>query len=208
MATDEFLDTNIIVDYVNYNDSSSNKIKISYDYVVGIKGKIILCGMVISELQKLINRRSRIHKAVLCMAEDPDYDLSQILYKKEIPFAKKLHAKFGSMKKEKLSELFSRERALFEMRVERFLKFMVSERVIPEREIDMDLANEIRGYIDNFEDSKILASALQFQNIRGEIFNFVTSDSHDFDPNTYEEIMGQDFFSKYKFPKLVNLAYQ
>jgi len=207
MEGNEFLDTNIVLDYINYNKKSSSKIKKSYDYVLNAKGKIILCGMVIYELNKINLKKSRIHKAVLCLLEDENYSLSEILSKKEEPFAKKLHARFKEFNKERLSELFSQERTLFEIGLEKFLKFKVFKRVISLQEIDMFLANEIGEYIENIDDCKILASALQFQKDQKELFNFVTSDVHDFDPNTYDYLKDQEFFSTYKFPKLVNLGY-
>lgn len=209
MQMDEFLDTNIVVNYINYNEKSKTIVKRSYEYILSTKGKIILCGMVIKELKKLQNRKSRIHKAVLFLLKDGNYNLSKILYSKEIPFAKKIYAKYNHLDREKLSEIFEKERTFFEIELDKFLKFKTERLVIPISEVDSFLVSKLHNSIENIDDCKILASALQYQKTEDKLFNFVTADDGDFFINGYEYIK-EDFeinYSKenWKFPNLVNL---
>jgi predicted nucleic acid-binding protein len=211
MVTEEFLDTNIIVNYVNHNENSKKIVKKTHDYVLEIKGKIILCGIVIKELNKLIERKSRIHKSVLILLENEEYDLSKNLSSREVPFAKKLYAKFKNFDKEKLSKIFSQERILFEIEIDKFLKFKVDKIVIPISEVCPELVSKIHNLIQNIDDCKVLASALQYQKQEESLFNFVTADAGDFFVNGYNDLK-EHFeinYSKenWRFPELVNLMF-
>lgn len=212
MQRDEFLDTNIVMNYINYNEKSKTIVRRSYEYILSTKGKIILCGMVIKELRKLQDRKSRIHKAVLFLLKDENYDLSKILYSREIPFAKKIYAKYNHVDREKLSEIFDKERTFFEIEFDKFLKFKIEKLVIPVSEIDPSLVSKLYNSIENIDDCKILASALQHQKTEDKLFNFVTADDGDFFINGYKYIK-EDFeinYSKenWKFPELVNLMFK
>lgn len=209
MQRDEFLDTNIVMNYLNYNERSKTIVKKSYEYVLSTNGKIILCGMVVKELRKIQDRKSRIHRAVLSLLKDENYNLSKILYSKEIPFAKKLYAKYNRVDEEELSKIFGRERAFFEIELDKFLKFGIEKLVIQISEIDSSLVSKLHNSIENIDDCKVLASALQHQKTEDKLFNFVTADDGDFFINGYEYIK-EDFeinYSKenWRFPNLVNL---
>ncbi|MCK4997105.1 hypothetical protein KAS08_02270 [Candidatus Pacearchaeota archaeon] len=208
MTIDNFLDTNIVVNYVNRNNTSKKIVKDCYDYVESIKGKIILCGFVANELEKLFEKRSRIHNAVLKKVKDKNYDLSENLNRRESPRAKKLYVKVKDIEIKKLSELLAKERVSFEMGVEKFLKIEVDKIIINPREINQELVRKINDIISNIDDCKVLASALQYQSKEEHLFNFVTADD-DFSENGYEYL--KEHFKinhskdEIRFPKLVNL---
>jgi len=209
MAIDSFLDTNIIVNYSKFDKNTSrNIIKKCYLYIKNKKGKFILCGAVLEELRKVQEKLSRLHKAVLSKIESPEYNLDEckIISKREIPFAKKLHEQFKNEEKEGLFEDFTNERALFEMKIDSFLKTSVDEFVIPIEQIKNELVNIIHDIIPNHADCKIVASALQFQTNRA-LFLFVTADSRDLDPNGYDYLKESPRLKDYKFPKLHNLMF-
>jgi len=212
MAKDSFLDTNIIINYVNFDENFYKKItKKCYDYIIQKNGKFILCLAVVNELYKIIKKRSRIHKTVLKLTEDEHFDPKTLLSSKEIPVAKKLYLQFKDKDPNILFKEFLNERKIFEMKIEQFLKREVDDRVIPLNQIDHDLVNKIHEIIPNYADCMILASALQLQKTR-EIFLFVTADGKDLDPNSYEylkEHLKINYPTKdYKFPELLNLIFR
>lgn len=211
MKRDNFLDTNIIINYVNFDEKFYKKItKKCHDYILQNNGKIILCFAVVNELYDIMKKRSKINKIVLQMIGKNDITLSESLPKKEIPFAKKLYLQFKKDNLKKLGKLFLKEESIFETKIELFLKSNVDEKVIPIEQIDNELINKIHEIIPNHADCKILASAIQYQNTR-TIFLFVTADGKDLDPNGYKylkesfEINYLD--EKYKFPELLNLMF-
>ena len=55
MIKDNFLDTNIIFSYSNYNQLSKEIVKKCYLYITNKQGKFIVCGAVLEELQEIIN---------------------------------------------------------------------------------------------------------------------------------------------------------
>jgi hypothetical protein len=209
MEKDSFLDTNIIINYVNFDKRFSKEITMRcYNYVINKAGKFILCGAVINELFKVTDKRSRIHKAVLMMIDNENYELKKLLSSKEIPFAKKLYAQFKETSREKLSQEFAKERKIFEIKIDSFLKFNVDEKVIPINEIDTKLVNAIYNIISNHADCKILASALQLKKERKNDFYLVTADAKDLAPNSYDFLKEDHKLKEYEFPTLKNLIFE
>jgi len=211
MVKDSFLDTNVIINYVNFDEKFYKKItKKCYEYILQKHGKFILCIAVVNELYEIMKKRSRIHRAVLKMIENKNPNINDFLPSKEIPIAKKLYIQFKDENLEVLQREFSNERKIFEIKIEQFLKTNIDEKVVPLNQIDINLVNRIHDIIPNHADCKILASALQLQINRG-LFLFVTADAKDLDPNGYEylkehfEINYPD--EEYKFPELLNLIF-
>ena len=208
MVLDDFLDTNIVVNYINCNEDSKKIVKASYDYVKNIKGEILLCGFVVLELKNLLKKKAIIHNVVLKKMNDGDYDLSESLSNRELSHAKKLYVVVKDRGIQEISEIFSKERMFFEIGIEKFLKFRLGEAVLSVNEIDQELVRKIHDLISNIDDCKVLASALQYRKAKKSNFNFVTADD-DFDKNGYDYL--KEHFEinysedKYEFPKLVNL---
>lgn len=211
MGADSFLDTNIIINYVNYNKHSPNELhKKCRDYIISKSGQIVVCFAVVNELYSVMTKRSKIHRIVLEMIEKNEPNLVNNLPPREIPLAKKLYLQFRDRDLYSLENIFLKERELFEMGIELFLKDMVSKRVIPISDIDSGLVSNIHNYIDNHDDCKILASALQYQKDKDSFF-FVTADS-DFSPNEYN-FLKEQFQINYSreswiFPELKNLLFE
>jgi DNA-directed RNA polymerase subunit F len=139
-----------------------------------------------------------------------DFLLEKNLSLRDVPFAKKLYEQFKDEDSEKISLEFANQRHLSEIKIEKFLKTQLDEKVVPINQIDNNLVNKIYDIIPNHADCKILASAMQLQSTRA-IFLFVTADGKDLDPNGYEYL--KEHFEinyseeKYKFPEFLNLMF-
>lgn len=212
MVKDNFLDTNIIFHYSNHTDYSSNLVKKCYLFITNKSGRFILCWAVLREIDEIIKKRARVHKAVIEKIKDNSYSFekSYLLSKRDVPFAKQLFEKFRSLSKKEVENHLSRDRKISEIKIEKFLNSKIDEKVIPIEQIDNDLVNKIYEIIPNHADSKILASALQLQKNR-TIFLFVTADGKDLDPNRYGFLKNQfeiNYFKEnWKFPELLNLMF-
>ncbi|MCD4666759.1 hypothetical protein K8R47_03040 [archaeon] len=211
MDKDSFLDTNVIFHYSNYIEKvSKNILKRCYLFIQNKKGEFILCGAVLSELSRIIKKRVNIHKAVIGKIKDSNSLLEEFLSPRDVPYAKQLYEQFKNEDVKKVSLYFADQRHLSEIKIDKFLKTKVDEKVIPLGQIDNSLVNKINEIISNHADCKILASAIQFQNTRA-IFLFVTADGKDLDPNDYKYL--QEHFEinysneKCKFPELLNLMF-
>jgi predicted nucleic acid-binding protein len=212
MEKNSFLDTNVIFNYSNHHEQSKEIVRKCYLYISNKKGKFIICGAVLEELQEIIVKRARIHKAVIKKIAESNYSFEDdcLISKKDIPFAKQLYENLKSLKLEKASFELSKERDLSKTIIEKFLSVQIDERAIPIEQIDNELVNKIYDIIQNHADCKILASALQLQKDR-ELFLFVTADGKDLDPNGYDFLKDQFELNypkeKYKFPDLLNLMF-
>lgn len=214
---DSFIDTNVIFSYSNYNEQFKEEatliIQKCYLYIINKKGKFILCGAVLEEIQEIIKKRARIHKSVIDKLQNPEkysFENNSLISVKDIPIAKKLYERFKDNKIEKVADYFRLERSLSEIVIQKFLDISVDEKVIPIEDIDNNLVGKINDIIPNHADSKIIASALQLQKER-ETFLFVTADGKDLDPNGYNFLKEQLEIDlpkeKYKFPELLNLMF-
>ena len=216
MEKDSFIDTNVIYNYSVYQEKFKDEIaliiKKCYLYIASKKGKFIACFAVLEELEEIIKKRARLHKAVIEKIQRAEYffENNSFISSRDVPFAKKLYEKYRNKKAEEASIELKMERTLSEIAIQKFLETNVDEKVIPIEQIDNELVKKIHDIIPNHADCKILASSLQLQKDR-ELFLFVTADSKDLDPNGY------DFFKehfeinypkeKHKFPELLNLMF-
>ena len=210
MSRDSFLDTNIIINYVNYQKEKSNEITTKcYLYIIDKQGNFLVCYAVIRELYNIMTKLSIMHKEVLEKINNESYSLSNSgnLSKKDVPFAEKLYLVHREVDKDKLKEIFASERDIFEIEIDRFLKNKTDIRVIPIEQINIELVNVIRETIENYADCQILSSALQYQTERKDIFLFVTADRKDINPNSYDYLKDYGILKKYKFPELLNLMF-
>ncbi len=211
MTKNNFLDTNVIINYSNYNEGNSKDIiKKCYRFIKNKDGNFILCGAVIEELAGYIIKRANIHKAVINKLEDENFSFESLIPSKDIPFAIKLYELVKAKGLKKASLELAKERDSSEITIQRFIKISADEKVIPVELIENDLVNKIQDIIPNHADCKILASALQLQKNRDPFF-FVTADGKDLDPNGYDYL--REHFEinyakeNYKFPELKNLLF-
>ncbi len=216
MEKDSFFDTNVIFNYSNYHEQfkeeSAPIVKKCYSYIQSKRGKFIVCGAVLEEIQEIIKKRARIHKAVVDKVNNPQISLENntLVSKRDAPFAKQLYEKFKNSKIEEMANNFRFERRLSEIAIQKFLENNVDEKAIPIEQIENELVSKIHDIISNHADCKILASALQLQKDR-ELFLFVTADGKDLDPNGYDYL--KEHFEinypkeKHRFPELLNLMF-
>jgi len=214
MTKDNFLDTNVIFHYSNYNNSSGNLLRKCYFFIINKSGNFILCGAVLRELDEIIKKRARVHKSIIEKIKNSEYSLekSPLLFRRDVPFAKQIYEKYKNKSEEEVEKLLQVDRRFSELKIEKFLKMNVDEKIIPLNEVEEDLVNKIYGIIPNHADSKILASAIQLQSQDGrKLFLFVTADGKDLDPNGYKFLKDQfaiDYSKEnYKFPELLNLMF-
>ena len=210
MEKDSFLDTNVIINYANYQkDKSREIITKCYQYLSNKQGRFIICYAVIRELENIISKLTVIHREVLKKIEKDTYHLGQsmLLSNRDLPIAEKLYLAHKETNEKKLKEIFSSERDIFEIEIERFLKNKIDIKVIGIDEIKVELVNALRDFIDNYADCKVLASALQYQKDK-ELFLFVTADKKDLNPNSYEYVQDCGILKEYKFPELLNLMFE
>lgn len=213
MEKDSFLDTNVIIYYINYQkESSTEPIFRSYSYIANKKGKFIVCQAVIRELYNVMSKFAVLHKEVLKKVEDNSYSFeeSKNIPKRELPFAQKTYFSYKDYSIKELKEIFALERDIFEIGIEQFLKNKVDSQVMPMEQINLELVNKIRDVISNYADCQILASALQYQKDK-EIFLFVTVDREHLDSKGYD-FLKEHFEINYpkekcKFPELKNLIF-
>jgi len=212
MKKDSFLDTNIIFHYSNYTNLSSKIIKECYFFIKNKSGNFILCWTILKELNEIIKKRARLHRAIIEKIKDSSYSFedSSLVSSRDVSYAKKLYVRLKDTPESKVEYIFNIERNTSELRIQKFLQFNVDERVIPINQIDGNLVSKIHEIISNHADCKILASAIQLQDTR-EIFLFVTADSKDLDPNGYKYLKEHLKINcpneKYKFPELLNLMF-
>ena len=192
MGKDNFLDTNVIFHYSNYNDSSSNLLRKCYFFIINKLGNFILCEAVLKELNEIIKKRARVHKAVIEKIKNSKYSFeeSSLLSKRDVPFVKQIYEKYKNKSEEEVERLLQIDRRYSELKIEKFLQINVDEKVVPLNQIKGDLVNKIHDIIPNHADSKILASAIQLQSQEGKkLFLFVTADGKDLNPNGYEYLL-------------------
>ncbi len=209
MNKNSFLDTNVIINFVNYQKDKSDEITTKcYSYIVNKQEKFIVCYAVMRELSNIMTKLSVIHKEVLKKIDNESYSLadSKNLSKKDVPFVEKLYLVHKGVNERRLKEIFSSERDIFEIEIERFLKNKADIKVISTDEIKVELVNVIREIIENYADCQILASALQYQKDK-ELFLFVTADKKDLNPNNYDYLKDYGILKDYKFPELHNLLF-
>jgi hypothetical protein len=218
MEKDSFIDTNVIFSYSNYSEQFKEDtapiVKRCYLYIINKNGKFIICGAVLEEIHDLIIKRARIHKLVINKIQKPEeysFENNSLISARDVPIAKKLYERFKNENINKVADFFMLERNISELLIQRFLETSIDEKVIPIDQIDNNLVSKIYDIIPNHADSKILASALQLQQEKKEIFIFVTADKKDLDPNGYNFLKDQfaiDFpKEKYRFPELLNLMF-
>lgn len=207
MEKDSFLDSNVIINYANYQkDKSKEIVNKCYSYISNKQGRFIICYAVIRELFNVITKLTIIHREVLKKIENREYSLNKSKYLpiKDLFIAEKLYLAHKEINDQELREIFASERDIFEIEIEKFLKNKVDIKVIHVEEIKVELVNVIREIIENYADCQILASALQYQKDK-DLFLFVTADKKDLYPNSYEYIKDYGKLKDYKFPELLNL---
>ena len=212
MARDSFLDTCIIISYSLYSKKIKNKNNTKcYGFVKNKKAKFLVCYFSIKELGNFISSRRIINYEIINKLKNPAYeigssDVSRKLNKTNLNKAKQIYEKLKNNPIKKTAKKLILELMNLEMGIEKFLKFKVDEKVIPIEEINRELSYILYELMHNYNDCRILASAIQEQEKCPLVF--VTIDKEHFNTNTYEFLKGDRRLKKYKFPELRNLLYE
>jgi len=207
---DSFLDTTIIIKYLEYDYIKEQLREKCFEYIKSSKTKILISFIVKDELNRVILQRKEIYEWVLRKIKDPNYEFdykkTTYLNKHDALFAQELYLRFKGEDINQLRQEFDSEIDFLNTSADLFLKNKVSEIEIKKSELNNSILSIIHNYLTDFADCRVLTSAIQMQQNR-EIFFFVTADHH-FAPNEYEFLKDESKLKDYKFPELKNILYE
>ncbi len=209
---DSFFDTSVVIHYGSFSKLVDvSLIRKCYEYITNKNGKFLLGYYIEGEIKTRVKKRSIIFQEALNKIINNSYEFERSisfldLNERDKGSIKKLYEKYKNSDPIKVKKIFAQDQVIFEMRIERFLKFFVDERVIKIDEIKKELLSIIKENGYSHADCLVLTSALQAQEGR-EVFYFVVADRH-FDPNGYEFLKDEPRLKDYKFPKLKNFLYE
>lgn len=217
----QFLDTSIITGYsglisVEKLEGRNKIIKLCTDFVKNKNNKFIVCYFTIDkEIASLIIRQKVWINEIKKKIDNPNHEPgsskdAKVLYTEDINRAKKVYNYYSlnieKTKKEEFKKSLSINQASFEARSSFFIEKLIDERVIPLNQINKQLVNILREFINNYADCNVFASALQYTNNEKEKVFFVTLDKKDFDENSIAFIKDEPRIKNYKFPELKILS--
>ena len=186
---DSFFDTNVIVNYANFTEQTTNNIiHRCFVYINNKKGKFIISFYVRKELDGILEKRAIINKVVSDSIKKGSFYNSRQLSERDLPYAKK---QYENLKyKKNAQDILFEELDHFRTRVYLFRNKLLDKTELLESEINISLVNVIREFIEDYSDCKVLASAIQIQQSQ-EQFLFVTADRH-IDSCSYNIIENDD----------------
>jgi len=206
---ESFLDINVILSSIESNYIQDTLKKKCAEYVKANEEKILISFFVQEGMKRVILKRKEMYNLILNKIKDPSYEIvfekAVLLNKKDIIFANNLYL---NLKKEEFSDLkqkLDNEINFLNFSVSYFLEKLTNKFLIKEEKLDSSLISLIYDFIIDYEDCKVLASAINLQKER-EIFLFVTIDKH-FIPGSYDALKEDIRLKEYKIPGLLNLLY-
>lgn len=188
-----FLDMGIIVGYANHLKEYNKKFLIdNIDYfcedsvrlIEKFKNKIfITCDYIINkDLPNFLERRKILREEIRKKLRNNEFKIgmSDKLYQRDVNWGEKVY---------RLKDFFKEgEREVFkllldldissELRIKEFKSTVIKEIVIPIREIDTELKSHYFTFTNNYSDSNIIASAIQYHTNNKNI-TMVTTDVKD-----------------------------
>lgn len=209
---DSFFDTSVVMHYATYSKLVKNRLlKKCYEHVTNKKGEFLLGYYVEEEIKNRIKKRRIIFQEALNKIINPLYEFTSSkcfsdLSKRDKDTVKKLYIAYKKKQHKKVKEIFSEDQQAFEMKINRFLKYLVDKRIIRINEIKKELLDIIKEHMFPHADSLVLTSALQAQENR-KIFYFVAADKH-FSQNDYDFLKKDPRLKNIKFPELKNFLFQ
>jgi predicted nucleic acid-binding protein len=211
---DSFLDTTVIIKYLEYDYIKEQLTKKCFEHVKSSDSRIIISFIVKDETNRAILKRKEIYEYILKKIKEPDYELDSkkaiYLNKQDIIHSRELYLKFKEKDFNRLKQDFNDEINFLNASFDLFLRKRIDEISITKSELDKFLLSIIHNFIEDFADCRVLTSAMQIQQDKNTFF-FVTADDH-FNPNTYKFIEEQfkiDYQKEnYKFPTLKNFLYE
>ena len=209
---DSFFDTCVIIHYGSFSKLVNNSlIRKCYEYISNKKGNFLLGYYIEEETKTRIKKRRVIFQEALNKVITSNYEFEKSisfigLSERDKGSVKKLYEVYKNTEAVKVKRIFAEDQIIFEMRIERFLKFFVDERVIRIDEISKDLLSIIKDNRYTHADCLVLTSAIQAQEGR-KVFQFVVADRH-FDPNGYEFLKKDPRLKEKIFPELKNFIFE
>ncbi len=209
---DSFFDTSVVIHYGSFSKLINfTLIKKCYEHITNKNGRFLLGYYIEEEIKIRVKKRRIIFQEALNKIKDASYNFESSndfddLKERDKISIKKLYEKYKNNNPLKVKNIFAQDQAIFEMRIERFFKFFVDERVIKIDEIKQELLSIIKDNGYSHADSLVLVSALQAQE-KKKIFYFVAADRH-FDPNGYEFLKEDTKIKDIKFPLLKNFLFE
>lgn len=207
---DSFLDTTVIIKYLEYDYTKEQLRKKCFEYIESSNGKILISLVVEEELRRAIIKRKEMYENVIKKIKDSSFQInyknSNFLNKEDCLFAEKLYINLKEKDTVKLKKEFDSEINFLNASLIIFLKNKVSEASIKESELNQTILSIIHEFIEDFADCRVLTSAIQIQQSR-EQFAFITADKH-IDKGSYNFIEEELRLKDYKKPILKNLLYE
>jgi len=209
---DSFFDTSVVIHYGTYSKLiKTDFIKKCYECISNKSGQFLLGYYIEEEIKRRVKKRRIIFQEALNKIIDRSYDFAGSKYfsdlsKRDQDMVKKLYELNKNQDSFKAKKIFSEDQDVFEMRINRFLKFFVDIRLVKIDEIKQELLSIVKENGYSHADCLVLTSALQAQEGR-EVFYFVAADQH-FDPNGYEFLKGDSRLKEIKFPVLKNFLFE
>lgn len=207
---DSFLDTMVIIKYLEYDYIKEQLRKKCFEYIESSNGKILISLIVEEELRRVIIKRKEMYENVIKKIKDSSFQInyknSNFLNKEDCLFAEKLYINLKEKDTIKLKKEFDSEINFLNASLIIFLKNKVSETSIKESELNQTILSIIHEFIEDFADCRVLTSAIQIQQGR-EQFAFITADKHIY-KGSYNFIEEELRLKDYKKPILKNLLYE
>jgi hypothetical protein len=209
---DSFFDTSVIIHYGSFSKLVNvTLIKKCYEYIINKEGEFLLGYYIEEEVKTRIKKRRVIFQEALNKIINSSYEFESSkefnnLKDRDKMSIKKLYEKYKNSKPEEVKKILSDDQSIFEIRIDRFLKFLVNIRIIKIDEIKQELVSIVKENGYSHADCLVLTSALQAQEKR-TTFYFVVADEH-FNPNGYNFLKGDSRLKDIKFPSLKNFLFE
>lgn len=203
-----FLDMCIIVFYSR--EGEDIKIKNSKRFVNNKKDdKFILCHLIIEDnIPKWKKRQRTVINEVVKKINNPNYNIgesneSKILYDKDKNEAKQLYIQSTKTDAKKFIANIKKIYIILENRIDFFIKNLIDLKVIPIKEIDIDLRSNLGSVIKNHSDSGVIASGIQEHNKQNLVM--LTGDKEHWTRQNIDIAMDSRLEKRY--PKIPEIKY-
>lgn len=213
----QFLDTSIIMGYANAISGKDSLIdKNSEKCVLFAKNKkspFIVCYFSLDkDIPSLKERMRVIIRAVKTQLNNKDYEIenseeAKELYKQDIDRFNKLCSlkEIFSAKGLSFEKFVNDFQLIFELRIDVFIKKLVDKKVVPIKEIDLELKSSLFTYTQNHSDANILASGIQY--CQKEDVCLVTTDKADWTKANLELAIPEYSELAKKYRKIPEIRY-
>lgn len=218
-----FLDQSVIVGYASFIFNEPETIikaierfgKTCTDFIESNKKEqFVTCFYIIeNDLPKFKNRRKIALQEIRKKLHDPSYEIgssemaTKYLYKRDINWANRIFSLLGILSPKQLFQLLIKIDAVFSIRIDYLIGNIIDKIVIPIEEINKELGNILREFIDDYSDCNVFASVLQYTTESESIletkkFFFLTLDKEHFNENNISFIEQEPRLKNYKFPEM------